>query len=135
MGEDEIMALRRRKLETIRSKGIDPYPARARRTHTTKAAVELLVRSPDAHEIVWVAGRVTAMRRMGRAAFLDIRDGSGRIQAYFKQESLGVEAYERLLHTVDLGDFLGVGIQRSVVISANGPRDHIDNGVGDLDGA
>jgi len=108
MGEDEIMALRRRKLETIRSKGIDPYPARARRTHTTKAAVELLVRSPDAHEIVWVAGRVTAMRRMGRAAFLDIRDGSGRIQAYFKQESLGVEAYERLLHTVDLGDFLGV---------------------------
>ncbi len=108
MGEDEIIALRRQKLERIRSKGIDPYPARAPRTHTTKEAVELLDRSPDGHDVVSVAGRVTAIRQMGRASFIDLRDGSGRIQGYFKQESVGVESYERLLHTVDLGDFVGV---------------------------
>jgi lysyl-tRNA synthetase class 2 len=108
MGEDEIIALRRQKLERIRSKGIDPYPARAARTHTTKEAVELLDRSPDGHDVVSVAGRVTAIRQMGRASFMDLRDGSGRIQGYFKQESVGVESYERLLHTVDLGDFVGV---------------------------
>jgi lysyl-tRNA synthetase class 2 len=45
---------------------------------------------------------------MGKAAFMDLRDGSGRIQAYFKQESLGVAPYELLQQTVDLGDFLGV---------------------------
>ncbi|TMB70833.1 MAG: lysine--tRNA ligase [Chloroflexi bacterium] len=108
MGEDDIVALRRGKLESIRSNGIDPYPARAQRTHTTKEAVELLDRSPDGRDVISVAGRVTAMRRMGRASFLDLRDGHGRIQAYFKQESVGVESYERLLQTVDLGDFLGV---------------------------
>jgi lysyl-tRNA synthetase class 2 len=45
---------------------------------------------------------------MGKAAFMDLRDGSGRVQAYFKQESLGSEPYELLQQTVDLGDFLGV---------------------------
>jgi lysyl-tRNA synthetase class 2 len=48
------------------------------------------------------------MRRMGKAAFLDLRDSSGRIQVYSKQESLGVEPYELLHQAVDLGDFLGV---------------------------
>ena len=108
MGEDEIVALRREKLEKIRSNGIDPYPARVQRTHTAKEAVELLNRSPDGRDSVSVAGRVMAMRRMGKASFVDLKDGSGRIQAYFKQESLGVEPYERLLQTVDLGDFLTV---------------------------
>jgi len=108
MGEDEIVALRREKLERLLSSGVDPYPARTRRTHTAKEAVELLERSPDGHDVVAVTGRVTALRRMGKASFLDLRDGSGRVQAYFKQESVGVEPYELLLHAVDLGDFLGV---------------------------
>ncbi len=108
MGEDEIVALRREKLERLRSGGRDPYPARAHRTHTALDAAELLERSPDGRDLVAVAGRVTALRRMGKATFVDLRDGSGRIQAYFKQESLGVQPYELLLHTVDLGDFLSV---------------------------
>lgn len=109
MGEDEIIALRREKLERLRASGHDPYPARVRRTHSTKEAVELLERSPNGRDSVAVAGRVGAMRRMGKATFVDLRDGSGRIQAYFKQESVGVEQYDLLLHTVDLGDFLRVG--------------------------
>ena len=108
MGEEELIALRREKLQRLREAGIDPYPARANRTHTAQEAVELLERSVDGNETVSVAGRVTAMRRMGKAAFMDLRDGSGRVQAYFKQESLGVEPYELLQQTVDLGDFLGV---------------------------
>jgi lysyl-tRNA synthetase class 2 len=108
MGEDEIIALRREKLDKLRSRGVDPYPARAHRTHTAKEAADLVDSSPEAHQEVAVAGRVTAMRRMGRASFLDLRDSSGKIQAYFKQESVGVESYETLLHSVDLGDFVGV---------------------------
>jgi lysyl-tRNA synthetase class 2 len=108
MSEDEIIRLRREKQQRLRDKGIDPYPARFDRTHTTQEAVELLERSADGNETVSVAGRVTALRRMGKAAFLDLRDESGRIQTYLKQESLGVEPYELLLHAIDLGDFLGV---------------------------
>lgn len=108
MGEEEIIALRREKLDRLREAGVDPYPPRFQRTHTAEEAIALLERSADSSETVSLAGRVTAMRRMGKAAFLDLRDGSGRIQAYFKQESLGVEPYELLHQTVDLGDFLGV---------------------------
>ena len=106
MGEEEIIALRKEKLERLRSRGVDPYPARVQRTHTAQEAVALVDSSSTAG-IVTVAGRVTAARHMGKATFLDLRDGSGRIQIYVKQESVGVEPYQMLLHEIDLGDFLG----------------------------
>lgn len=107
MSEDEIIALRKEKLSRLQEGGIDPYPPRFARTHTAADAVEVL---GDAHEdrtTVSVSGRITAMRGMGKASFLDVRDGTGRIQAYVKQENVGAEAYA-LLKDLDLGDFLGV---------------------------
>ena len=107
MSEDEIIALRRTKLERIRSRGADPYPARFHRTHTAQQAIRLLQGEPAPQDTVTVAGRITAMRQMGKATFIDLRDGSGRIQAYLKQDTLGPQAYETL-RDIDLGDFLGV---------------------------
>ena len=53
-----------------------------------------------------VGGRVTAIRTHGKAAFLDLSDGDGRIQVYVKQDVVGAEAFG-LLETLDLGDFWG----------------------------
>ncbi len=110
MSEEEIIAQRRQKLERLRSAGIDPYPARFQRSHTAREVAALaLAASGDAPAAaVAVAGRVTALRRMGKATFLDLRDGSGRIQVYCKQDNLGPAAYG-ILEEIDLGDFLGVG--------------------------
>src|SRR3989304_10226545 len=107
MGEEEIISLRKSKLERLRSRGIDPYPARFQRTHTAQEAVALLTDGPAPVDPLTVAGRVTAMRQMGKASFLDLRDGSGRIQAYLRQENVGAGAYA-LLKDLDLGDFIGV---------------------------
>ena len=107
MGEEEIIALRTAKLERLRSRGIDPYPARFRPSHTTRQALDLLDGHDQAADPVTIAGRITAMRHMGKATFLDLRDGSGRIQTYLKQDILGPETYETL-HDLDIGDFLGV---------------------------
>jgi len=107
MGEEEIVALRTAKLERLRSRGIDPYPARFRPSHTTQQAVDLLKGRDECPDPVTLAGRVTAMRHMGKATFVDLRDGSGRIQTYLKEDILGPEAYETL-RDLDLGDFLGV---------------------------
>jgi len=107
MSEEEIIALRKEKLERLRAAGIDPYPPRSQRTHTATEAAEAVQSGRDAGTVS-VAGRVTARRGMGKASFLDLRDGSGRIQVYVKQESVGAESYERILHDVDLGDFIGV---------------------------
>lgn len=106
MSEDELIAQRKEKLAELRARGIDPYPPRFSRTHTSTEATALTPETGAGPDVT-VAGRVTAMRGMGKASFVDIRDGSGRIQAYLKKETLGPEAYS-LLKEIDLGDFIGV---------------------------
>ncbi|MFQ6020382.1 MAG: lysine--tRNA ligase, partial [Dehalococcoidia bacterium] len=108
MGEQEIIEQRKAKLQRLRQGGTDPYPARFRRSHTAQEALTLFETAADgAAEPVTVAGRVTAMREMGKATFIDLRDGSGRIQTYHKQDIVGAASY-RALQDIDLGDFLGV---------------------------
>ena len=106
MSEDDLIAQRKEKLARLRGRGIDPYPPRFDRTHTAAEATALAP-ADGAGPDVTVAGRIMAMRGMGKASFADLRDGSGRIQAYFKQETLGPEAYG-ILKEIDLGDFLGL---------------------------
>jgi lysyl-tRNA synthetase class 2 len=107
MSEEEIIALRREKLQRLRERGIDPYPPRVQRTHTAQEALDLLGEAAETPEVVSVAGRITAMRSMGKASFLDLRDSTARIQVYIKKESVGADAYE-MLKDIDIGDFLGV---------------------------
>ncbi|MEX0750708.1 MAG: amino acid--tRNA ligase-related protein, partial [Dehalococcoidia bacterium] len=108
-GEDELIAQRMEKLQRIRARGIDPYPPRVVRTHTSEEAVaafeawEAAGSAGDAPHVS-VTGRVTARRDMGKAAFMDLRDGTGRIQAFFKRDVLG-DAFEQL-DDFDLGDFM-----------------------------
>ena len=109
--EAELKALRLEKRARLLEHA-DAYPARVLRTHTATeaaaaftAADEPAVDAPDAIAVS-VVGRVTAQRMMGRAAFLDLTDGSGGIQIHFRRDEQG-DAFERL-SLVDLGDFLEV---------------------------
>ena len=102
---------RRAKLERIRLRGVDPYPPRFERSCTAAEAVESFEAAEAAGEAaetetLSVAGRIVSMRVMGRAAFLDLRDSSGVLQAMLRQNVLGDEY--GLLQDLDLGDFLGV---------------------------
>lgn len=108
---EALIEARLDKLERIREQGVDPYPNRFHRTHTSESAVALYQQTEGQRglgartEEVVAAGRITALRTMGKASFLDLRDGSGRIQVYLKKEILG-QSYG-LLDDLDLGDFLG----------------------------
>ena len=110
---DRITEQRLEKLKNIRGKGINPYPNTFHRTHTTREAVELLKQSEDAKQAtgptVTVAGRVVARRGMGKISFLDLRDGSGKIQLLFRdvREALS-EALVELLKEIDIGDIIGI---------------------------
>jgi lysyl-tRNA synthetase class 2 len=107
--ESELLAQRLEKRARLLEQA-DAYPARVTRTHTSAAAAEAFAAAGEpavddpAAVAVTVVGRVTAQRGMGRAAFLDLTDGTGRIQLHFRRDALG-EAFERLA-LVDLGDFL-----------------------------
>jgi len=108
---EHIAQQRRQKLERIRSRGINPYPHRYHRSHTTQQAVALLEQKEEGltkDEEVSVAGRIMAIRRMGRSVFADIRDGSGKIQLLFQN----IDQYDKgdldLFKDLDIGDIIGV---------------------------
>jgi len=103
---DRIAQQRRQKLERIRRQGVDPYPSGYHRSHTTQQALDLLEKQAKA-KVVSLAGRLTAMRRMGKTSFGDLRDGSGKIQLCFYKDRLGGENLE-LFQDLDIGDIIGV---------------------------
>ena len=109
--ESDLVKGRLEKLERLRARGIDPYPHRYQRTHTTQEAIALLesVETHDGDEAqtstVAVAGRITMFRGMGRATFADLLDGHGLLQLLFRRNNLS-ESYD-VLKDLDIGDWLG----------------------------
>lgn len=99
----ELLRVRREKLDALREMGIDPFGARF---ETTTTPGEL--RADFAEEKpVKIAGRITALRDMGKSNFLDLSDLNGRIQVFVNAKEIGDEqwaAYKQL----DIGDWIGV---------------------------
>ncbi|MCL0044480.1 lysine--tRNA ligase [Dehalococcoidia bacterium] len=107
----ELTDSRLDKLQRLRNQGINPYPQTYRRTHTNEMAVALFLEMESQHGVtarsndVAVAGRITALRSMGKASFIDLRDSSGRLQVYLRPDKLK-QGYN-FIDALDLGDFLG----------------------------
>jgi len=110
---NELTQQRLSKLEAIKARGIDPYPVRfenkadiapIRNAHFG-AANDLT--PPEDASAVRTAGRVVAIRDMGKAQFLQIQDQSGKIQIYAGNKTLNENDYFVLTH-LDLGDTIGV---------------------------
>jgi lysyl-tRNA synthetase class 2 len=105
---DKLLRSRRTKRDRLIEQGVDPYPPRFRRTHTTSEAAAALAASEAAAgeaPFVVVAGRLSRMRGMGKVTFADIGDQDGRLQLFVRKDAVG-DGYA-LLDEIDLGDFLG----------------------------
>src|SRR5687768_255119 len=100
---NSLIQQRNAKLKALRERGIDPFRNKFTPTERCAAARENYTEGRE----VSLAGRVTAHRDMGKSMFIDIKDQSGRIQAYAQKNVLGDEQFEVFRH-LDLGDFLGV---------------------------
>ncbi|MFC2035598.1 lysine--tRNA ligase [Chloroflexota bacterium] len=109
---ESINQQRRQTLERLRARGINPYPHRYHRSHTTQQATALLKQREDSGIVeateVNVAGRITAKRAMGKSSFFDIHDGSGKIQLLFQNTNQLDEDNLRLFKDLDIGDIIGV---------------------------
>jgi len=100
-------ARRLAKLIHLRERGIDPYPARAKRTHTAAQAIAAFEGATGGKEgVAIVAGRLMSIRVMGKSAFAHIADGSGRLQLYVRQDLVGLDGYDLFRGRTDLGDFV-----------------------------
>ncbi|MDA3866863.1 MAG: lysine--tRNA ligase [Salinivirgaceae bacterium] len=112
LSEQEIV--RRKALEELQKRGINPYPAdRYDVSHTSAEIKEGYTDEESAMKDVTVAGRLMSRRIMGKASFAELQDEQGRIQLYFNRDeicegedkSLYNDVFKKLL---DIGDIIGI---------------------------
>ena len=93
-------------LEALRALGLQPYGQRFDGAHPIGRVAESFGPATEGRDFT-VAGRISALRGFGKAAFLDLRDATGKIQAHLRKEVFGDEKW-KAFHHVGIGDILGV---------------------------
>ena len=106
---NHVMIARLEKVNRIRELGWDPFPTQYHRDATVAAIFEswekFVAESPLRR--FRVAGRLSSLRLMGKAAFADLADETARIQIYVKKDLIGDALWELFL-LLDIGDIIGI---------------------------
>jgi lysyl-tRNA synthetase class 2 len=110
--KSSVIEDRKKKAERLQALGVQLYPTGFKQNIT---AVEVNQRFGDMDSAALesindefsVAGRIMAMRNFGKASFIHVKDGTGRIQAYIRKDKVGEEAY-KIFKLMDMGDFIGI---------------------------
>lgn len=111
----EQVEQRLNKLSGFTERGQLPYPPRVPRQQSTAEAIQMYEAAEaalpeDSEEKpqvnVAVAGRLVAIRNMGKSTFAHIEDGAARLQLYLRKDELGEEMYQQFNKDFDLGDFV-----------------------------
>jgi lysyl-tRNA synthetase class 2 len=107
----ELIQKRRDKFDELRQSNVQLFPNDFNLSHTIDQIQEFIERQPEAIKddspVFAVAGRVMAINRFGKAAFIRFRDRTGQLQAYIRKDKIGDEAYS-LFKQLDVGDFVGL---------------------------
>lgn len=103
---NNFMTERIKKLAELECRGINPYPYGLGKTTTASFILEQFD-SITEEQLFTLGGRILLIRKMGSAAFMNIRDRSGEIQLYFNKALLGEEKYD-ILRFFDIGDIIGL---------------------------
>jgi len=110
--QTDLLQQRRAKREQLLAEGVNPYAngypvehtsADVVRAHEGQSAEALA----ECTRVYRLGGRVMARRDFGKAAFLELQDGAGRLQVYVARNQLGDSGYE-LYRRLDIGDIVGV---------------------------
>ncbi len=109
---DPLIEERINKGEKLKAMGVNLYPAGYPRDMTVSEALErvgnleaeALEKQSESHTM---AGRIVALRDFGKAAFIHLKDGTGKIQAYIRKDKVGEAAF-KVFKLMDIGDFIGL---------------------------
>ena len=108
---NDLMKVRREKMEAFRQMGVPPFGHRYDVTAHAKDIHERfdhLEGEEESTEEVRIAGRLMAIRGHGKAAFCTLSDRTGSIQVYFKIDVLGEQKYKEEFKRLDIGDIVGI---------------------------
>lgn len=109
---NELLVIRRNKLDELRALGIDPFGQKFDRSHTAQQVLDAYD-SQSKEELaemdveVRLAGRIMQKRGMGKASFAHIQDLSGKIQLYVRKDTVDEKEYQAF-DMLDIGDIVGV---------------------------
>lgn len=100
------------KVKELRSKGLNLYPSGFRRDTTAEEVVNRFGKMDNDElkgitDCFTLAGRVMSIRDFGKAVFIHIKDGTGRLQAYIRKDRVGEENFETF-KLMDIGDHVGL---------------------------
>ncbi len=102
----ELYEHRLKKLQELRAQGYDPYSLYFKPEHEIASLLKIDASQFTEEKKFSLAGRMRTCRLMGKAAFCDIEDHSGRIQLYVSKDELK-ETY-LIFQKMDLGDIFGI---------------------------
>ncbi|MBU4480715.1 lysine--tRNA ligase [Patescibacteria group bacterium] len=105
---NELRKIRAKKLATIKRAGFNPYPQSAKRTDEVGEALKHFSEIELTKKEIILVGRIRTLRVHGKATFFDVEDGTGKIQAFFREDRLGEKSYKFFLDNFDIGDFIEV---------------------------
>jgi len=105
-GIDEVRAERVKKLELLKAKGINPYPAHCERTHSISGVLDSFDALATSGTVLTLAGRIMIVRGQGAILFVPLFDGTGKVQVVFKEDVLDPEAFALFKEVIDAGDFI-----------------------------
>ncbi len=114
MEEDKVInpsdeyATRLKRLEEIRKLGIDPYPARCKRTYEIKKVFKDFDDLEEKSKQIIIVGRLRSIREHGNLTFSQVQDGSGIIQIAISKKEVGSDEYKNFTNLIDVGDFLEI---------------------------
>ncbi|MBU0517769.1 lysine--tRNA ligase [bacterium] len=103
----ELQKIRREKLAKLRELGVEAFPYRYGRTHSSTNVLNQAEELEKSEEQVSLAGRLMAIRLMGKSCFAHIQDSAGRIQIYVKKDAVGEDQFD-IFKLFDIGDHVGV---------------------------
>jgi len=95
-----------KKLENLKKEGINPYPAKTKRTHLIKAVLLNFAKLEKEKGEISLAGRLRSLRSHGNLTFANLEDGSGKIQMAVSKKEVGDRDYKTFGKFIDIGDFI-----------------------------
>ena len=111
---NSLEKIRLQKLDELRAEGVEAYPTRVERTHTSAEAISTFeaaesegAASGSPPQVrVKLAGRLRAVRLMGKITFAHIEDGDGKVQLFFRANEIGKDRLDFFNKLFDIGDFI-----------------------------
>ncbi len=108
MAIEEIRNFRLQKLKKLQEAGMDPFTGKTKRDFSIGEVLEKWSNFENNEKISHVVGRVMALRGQGALIFVDIDDGTGKIQSLLKKGDIEDSLLTLFEETIDLGDFIEV---------------------------